>query len=595
MKKTKHRLAVSILTIIAMVVTLIPAMGGAEAAADTSGSILQKKTATRENPVKEVIYTYQNDGTYYVSIVADLSVYTSEELKTATSWGAASYSLNGGRCLGLLGGPYDFSKGGVFTQEISGERNNRVKPGEEFWIKFELCDDPFGDEPVSWVSFSKAEFTAPAAPVQKTEVFKGMKAEPDILSDGSFNGFNVSFESYEGSCNASFHDNVFYREELGTGELVCIDANHNSNNAVIGTDKPGYLECMGKTFAYYVIKKCVLDEQLPVLSVSQGKKVHIDGSIRNKLKFFGGYAEAKAPDPDFAAIDSLKITTGVRKANLSWTITDDPSTIDGYEIEQYYGSTKKQTYNVSAKSQYSRSGSKSVSIPYSGTSKFRIRTYVKHYNGMSYQSPWSDMESCTSAKLKPSVGSVTKISSKKVRLTVTKAEGSTGTVIYQLVGKKWKKLGTTTGKSYTTTKNTAGKRKYKYKSYLKESGKTYYSSSYSKTYSPKSNVMNYSYSGSPASYKAYSHYWRPVKVYYSGNKVKVKCRFINTHIYRMDYCVVKVKIKCQGKVIGTKTINSGKISPKSTKTMTVTLDKSKSGYDLRNGGTDWYYSVSKWR
>lgn len=360
MNKTKHRLAVSILTIIAMVVTLIPAMGGAEAAADTSGSISQKKTATRENPVKEVIYTYQSDGTYYVSIVADLSVYTSEE--------------------------------------------------------------------------------------------------------------------------------------LGTGELVCIDANHNSNNAVIGTDKPGYKECMGKIFAYYVIKKCVLDEQLTELSVSQGKKVHIDSSTREKLKFLGGYAEAKAPDPDFAAIDSLKITTSVRKANLSWNITDEPSTIDGYEIEQYYGSTKKQTYNVSAKSQYSRSGSKTVSIPYSGTSKFRVRTYVKHYNGMTYQSPWSDMVSCTSAKLKPSVGSVTKISSRKVRLTVTKTEGSTGTVIYQLVGKKWKKLGTTTGKSYTTTQNTAGKRKYKYKSYLKENGKTYYSSSYSKTYSPQANVMNYHYS-----------------------------------------------------------------------------------------------------
>lgn len=76
--------------------------------------------------------------------------------------------------------------------------------------------------------------------------------------------------------------------------------------------------------------------------------------------------------------------------------------------------------------------------------------------------------------------------------------------------------------------------------------------------------------------------------------MKVKCRFINTHIYRLDYCVVKVKIKCQGKTIGTKTVNSGKISPNSTKTMTVTLDKSKTGYDLRNGGTDWYYSVSKW-
>ena len=84
-------------------------------------------------------------------------------------------------------------------------------------------------------------------------------------------------------------------------------------------------------------------------------------------------------------------------------------------------------------------------------------------------------------------------------------------------------------------------------------------------------------------------------MYYSGGKVVVSGKFINTHLYYLDYMKIKITVKCQGKVIGTKIVSSGKIYSNQVKKMTVKLDYSKTGYDLRAGGIDWSYNVISWK
>lgn len=154
-------------------------------------------------------------------------------------------------------------------------------------------------------------------------------------------------------------------------------------------------------------------------------------------------------------------------------------------------------------------------------------------------------------------------------------------------------MGRTTGTAYTVRKNTAGKKKYRLLSYIVDRGKTY-KGKYSSKYSPKANVKTFSYSSSPSSYKRLSHYWRPSKVYYSGSKVTVAGKFINTHIYTLRYCKIKLTVKCQGKVIGKKVIDSGTLRPNKVKKHTVKLGHSKTGYDLRAGVLEWYYTVISW-
>jgi len=129
---------------------------------------------------------------------------------------------------------------------------------------------------------------------------------------------------------------------------------------------------------------------------------------------------------------------------------------------------------------------------------------------------------------------------------------------------------------------------------LKDNGTTFYSDSYSAKYSPKANNRSWNYSKYQSDYKDYSHFWKPIKIYYSNGKVKLTGRWINTHNYRLDYFNIKVTVKCDGKVIGTKTLKCGKMAANRTKTHSAVTISTKAGYDLRNGNTTITYKVISW-
>lgn len=195
----------------------------------------------------------------------------------------------------------------------------------------------------------------------------------------------------------------------------------------------------------------------------------------------------------------------------------------------------------------------------------------------------SGMITVTSGKVQPPTTEITKISDKKAKITIKKAENTTGVIVYQKVNGKWKKLGSTTKNKYTVTKNTAGKKTYKFKSYTKHDGKTYYSG-YSAVYSPKTNVKNFDpiYDAGEYNYKGKS--WvEPVKVYYDNGKVKVKALFINNNKFKANDFKYKVSVKVDGVTIGSRTIDVGPVKARSYVVKTITLKNCKSGYDLRNG------------
>lgn len=270
--------------------------------------------------------------------------------------------------------------------------------------------------------------------------------------------------------------------------------------------------------------------------------------------------------------------------------------VSGFYVRVYssngslYKTYNNTYYNTPQMSSYC---SGTYAIPYKGTYYFTVTPYYV-YSGVTYEGTTTAKVSCTSKSISAATGSVTKISDKKVRITINKAEGSTGTIVYQYTGGKWVKLGSTNDSSFTTTKNKAGKKKYRFLSYIVDNGITY-NGNYSSTYSPKANVGTFSYSNYPTSYPRYSHFWRPTKMYYSRKKLVVAGKFINTHLYDLKYVKIKLTVKCQGKVIGTKVVNSGKINSNHVKKMTVKLDKSKKGYDLRAGNIYWSYQIISWK
>ena len=697
-KRSRRRLAISLLTIIAMVFTLIPCMGADVAEADTNG-LVQTYTPTQNCPVSRVEYVPQSDGQFNLKVTVDLDVFKRAGYPDGDYyWYDLSIYNNG------TGQYLAYEEGNLV--KLSGERiyeyNKAKNPyysltqNQGITIKFSLLDanpqpDPeTGEEPDPLNSPVEFHCTAPAyptdesvsfnerisdctsadknkavfsksfkadsskiflasasyvevgydwdtsfviqvtdssgnaitrgfadsssgykyqwnftksdtytfslickyggskkcaydvkgelqnAPVESSS-FTGFKAELIYSTNNAFMGVDAHFDSYDGT--DKYGNNVFYREDVVKKTITCVQNRTYHNERIIGYDNP-YLDT---EYTYYVAKESVLKEKLSTLTREEGKKVSLGTETKSKLQSISSYATVTTPKPVLPKITSLSISTGVKTASLSWK-TSSSENITGYEVCRYYGSSFKKKYTVT--SRYLK-----AAIPYKGTSKFKVRIYYKDPNGKTYYGSYTTLKSCTSKKISAAKGSVTKISDSKARITIRKAEGSTGTYVYQYVNSKWKYLGYTKGSSYTVTKNTAGKRKYKLLSYIVDNGKTYKASKYSSTYSPKANVATFSHSNYPASYEQLSHYWRPNKIYYSGSKVVVNGKFINTHIYSLDYCKIKLTVKCQGKVIGTKIINSGKLKPNQVKQMTVKLDNSKSGYDLRAGGLSWYYTV----
>jgi hypothetical protein len=222
-----------------------------------------------------------------------------------------------------------------------------------------------------------------------------------------------------------------------------------------------------------------------------------------------------------------------------------------------------------------------ITVPLNKKYKVRVTPYYLQ-DGEKQFAGSSELITATSSNVKAPKASITKISDKKVSITFTKAKHATGTIIYQKVNGTWKKLGSTTGTKYTVTKNTAGKKSYKFKSYTKHNGKTYYSG-FSSVYVPKANVKTYDPIYDAAEYANKKSWVEPVKIYYENGKIKVKALFINNNKYKVNDFEYKITVKADGKTIGSRTINVGSVKKRSYVVKTFTLKNCKTGADLRNG------------
>ena len=420
------------------------------------------------------------------------------------------------------------------------------------------------------------------------ESFSGFRA--DYYVSGSLERVDLEYTSYTGSQKDDYSENVFLREDSEAGTIRVVDYITRSHYA---TDS--YIE-NGKTYRYYVVKEAVLDSTIPGLKdKARAGDTAFTSADKSSLNGISASTTLTIPGPRMVKIADLEAKLGVRTAILSWKSTyetDDPN-VSGYTIRVYdsAGSVYRTIDYKNPATVYE--GYTVTDLPYKGKYYFTVTPYFD-YKGSTFTGDESSRVEWESLQLGPASGSVTKISTKKVRITIEKPQGATGVYVYQYTGGTWRKLGETKGNAYTVSNSTAGKSSYRLLAYISYNGNLYEADEYSPSYSPKANVLTCSYSNSPAAYPSFSHFYRPNKFYYSGNKVVVSGKFINTHVFKMRYMKIKLTVKCQGKVIGTKVIKCNNISSKTIKNMTVKLDKSKTGYDLRAGGIYWSYKVISW-
>lgn len=577
MKQSGRKLAIRLLTLIAMVFTLILCMGTEVAEAATT-----EYTPTLSCPVSKVEFVPQSNGQYNLKVTVNLDVFKN----AGYSSGDYYYDLtvkNNSTNMRLAGEQGNIGVNGEVTFEYKyGQDSNpnyNLTQNQEIAIEFSFFDQNVQLDPDPVNNPTKLNCTSPSLFTGFTAKYKATVSS-DIVE--------LDYDKYYGYGD-DYKYNIYLRENPATGMIRTIgdvSAYHYRSDSQY---KPA------TNYIYYVAKDSVLQKVLPDFWKRVGsKEMTFSKEEKAKLRTISAYASVTVPGPRIVKVGGLKVSPGVRSASLTWKYSYETITpnVTGFYVRVYSsnGSLYK-TYKITAPK--STNCSATCAIPYKGTYYFSVAPYYV-YSGVAYEGTKTAKVSCKSKSLSAASGSVTKISDKKVRITIKKATGSTGTIVYQYTGGKWVKLGSTKGSSFTTTKNKAGKKKYKFLSYITEMGNTY-KGKYSRACSPKANVGKFSYSNYPSSYPSYKHYWRPTTISYSGGKVVVAGKFINTHLYDLNYVKIKLTIKCQGKVIGTKVVSSGRIKSNGVKKMKVKLSKSKKGYDLRAGGIDWDYTVISWR
>lgn len=191
----------------------------------------------------------------------------------------------------------------------------------------------------------------------------------------------------------------------------------------------------------------------------------------NYINYYGDYTEK---DITIRPANTPKGLSSSMNTSSSNTITwESVNGVSGYSVYQWIGTTDSyKKLGDTAYPYYTNSG-KSSGTMYT----YRVKAYYVSDNVMQYSKP-AQVVTCT---LPANVTVTTaKRSGSNISLAWNKVSKATGYEIYVKSGRSWKKLTTTSGKSYTA-KNMSGTKTFKIRAYRKYNGVNYYGAYTEKT------------------------------------------------------------------------------------------------------------------
>ena len=184
----------------------------------------------------------------------------------------------------------------------------------------------------------------------------------------------------------------------------------------------------------------------------------------NYINYYGGYTEKDITIRPANTPEGLSSSANTSSSNtITWKSMNG---VSGYSVYQWIGTTDSyRKLGDNAYPYYTNSG-KSSGTMYT----YRVKAYYVSDNVMQYSKP-AQVVTCT---LPANVTVKTaKRSGSKISLAWNKVSKATGYEIYVKSGRSWKKLTTTSGKSYTA-KNMSGTKTFKIRAYRKYNGVNYY-------------------------------------------------------------------------------------------------------------------------
>lgn len=191
----------------------------------------------------------------------------------------------------------------------------------------------------------------------------------------------------------------------------------------------------------------------------------------NYINYYGGYTEKDITIRPANTPEGLSSSVNTSSSNtITW---ESVNGVSGYSVYQWIGTTDSyKKLGDTAYPYYTNSG-KSSGTMYT----YRVKAYYVSDNVMQYSKP-AQLVTCT---LPANVTVKTaKRSGSKISLAWNKVSKATGYEIYVKSGRSWKKLTTTSGKSYTA-KNLSGTKTFRIRAYRKYNGVNYYGAYTEKT------------------------------------------------------------------------------------------------------------------
>lgn len=191
----------------------------------------------------------------------------------------------------------------------------------------------------------------------------------------------------------------------------------------------------------------------------------------NYINYYGDYTEKDITIRPANTPEWLSSSVNTSSSNtITW---ESVNGVSGYSVYQWIGTTDSyKKLGDTAYPYYTNSG-KSSGTMYT----YRVKAYYVSDNVMQYSKP-AQVVTCT---LPANVTVKTaKRSGSNISLAWNKVSKATGYEIYVKSGSSWKKLTTTSGKSYTA-KNLSGTKTFRIRAYRKYNGVNYYGAYTEKT------------------------------------------------------------------------------------------------------------------
>ena len=589
MNTVQRRFVVSLITIIALVFTMIPTIGIQRAEAASAGSsVVQHITATPQFPIKKIEYAYNGDNTFNMKLTLDFTVYqgTTMDLEQVHESEIFIHGDNN-RTIVSHNIKVDTSNDEMTIDLAKFSGVKAVNAGETFTILLELFYSAQGPTYAGYGKFKTQSFTAPTVadvtdPDVTKDIFQSVKGYTfkEGLSDTSeeyvdvFAEFKAQVKSEAGNYLYAFKGNDLYGISSTTNAdtVSALVYRTLSSNRIDITGKSNWILIAAPD------KDTAKSKISSVTSNGNGQNITIPSYEKIKNKMPMNYRVTQAS----SRYDQMKVTVDV---------SDNPSnTVEAIEVYNYNkGVGEGSLYKTLTPSENGtiRSASFTVTGLLPATTKYYSVHLLRTVDGKQYSyvdGRWHAPKSASFAKA--SLSSV-KLKPKKAKIVVKvpSTQAASGlTTMYVYKGNTKIKTLESNGKttlSFTYNAKKASSSKYKVVSVCKK--KTSIKTT-SNTQVPASNTYT-QIKKLPSNLNNITPYatarFVPCSVNYYNGKVKVTGYIVNNRIFKLKKAKVKVTVKNSGTTIGSKTVTYKNIKRSSKKKVTITF-KTKKYPDFRN-------------